>query len=73
MGPGFAACLVCGATAATFQRLAATSCGRWAARLPPRVAALLLLGDGLQCGGGSPAAFAEALHRRMRELPAAPD
>jgi hypothetical protein len=72
-GPRLVACLRCGASAPAWSRLAATPCGGWTVALPPRVAALVLLGNELQCAGGSPGAFADALRRRMNELPAAPD
>jgi hypothetical protein len=72
-GPRLAACLRCGASAPAWGRLAASPCGGWVAALPPRVAALVLIGSELHCAGGSPGALAEALHRRMSELPAVPD
>ena len=72
-GPRLAACLRCGASAATWGRPWAAPCGGWAASLPPRVGALVLMGSELRCAGGSLGAVAEALLRRLGELPAAPD
>jgi ribonuclease HI len=72
-GPRLAACMQCGASAASWPLLAATPCRGWAATLPPRVAALALVGGELQCAGGSPEALADAVRRRMEELPAGPD
>jgi hypothetical protein len=72
-GPRLAACLQCGASAPSWGRLAATPCGNWVDALPPRVAALVHVGGGLACAGGSPVAFATALRRRLDALPAAPD
>lgn len=72
-GPRLAACMRCGSCAASYQRLSATSCQGWAEELPARVAALLLLGDGLRRAGGPDAAFGAALQRRRGQLLAAPD
>ncbi len=68
------ACMRCGVHAADYQRLgAATPCHGWAVVLPARVAALLLLGDGLRRAGGPDAALGVALQRRRGQLLAPPD
>jgi hypothetical protein len=72
-GPGCVMCIVCGDAAKTRASLAAKPCRGWAPVLPPRVAAVVTLGEGLLSAGGPPAAFAVALASRLAERPAAPD
>lgn len=71
-GPGFAACLQCGAVAAGWAALAARPCAGWAPRLQPRAAAVLLL-EPVTRAGGQVGLFRAALERRLRERPRAPD
>eukprot|EP00974_Lingulodinium_polyedra_P034452 3312712-Lingulodinium_polyedra.AAC.1 len=71
--PGSVVCLVCGAVAAAWPRLAARPCAGWAASLPPRVAAWLGGGGAIRRGGGDPAGLAAAAQRRLGAFPAAPD
>ena len=68
-----AACMRCGVHAADYQRLGATPCQGWAVVLPARVAALLLLGDGLRRAGGPDVACGAAVQRRRGQLLAPPE
>ena len=79
-GPGFVACLRCGRAAETQPRLGAIACPGWAAALPPRVSALLLLGGELEPaarppGGlvGAAGGYHETLVARLAERFGAPD
>jgi ribonuclease HI len=72
-GPNFSGCLVCGDTAPRWQTLQATPCKQWRAVLPPRVAALVLLGDGVMRVSGPPIGFAAALAARRGERPRPPE
>ena len=72
-GPRMAACMRCGPSAASWRRLAESPCSGWADVLPPRVAALFLIDDGIHCAGGSVADVADVVRRRRAEMPAAPD
>jgi ribonuclease HI len=72
-GPGYTACISCGTTGKHWSALQSTSCGGWRERLPPRVAALLLLGDHIGRVGGPTAAFSAALAARRGETPRPPE
>jgi ribonuclease HI/endonuclease/exonuclease/phosphatase family metal-dependent hydrolase len=72
-GPGHVACISCGSTARSWARLQAAPCNGWRARLPPRVAALVLLGSNIVRAGGPPARFAALLSTRLNEQPRPPD
>jgi ribonuclease HI len=72
-GPGYAACISCGATAKAWMTLQATSCAGWRDRLPPRAASLVLLCDSISRAGGPPVRFAAALAARRGEAPRPPE
>jgi ribonuclease HI len=72
-GPSFVACITCGGIAGDWTQLQATSCGGWRVVLPPRVAALVLLGDNISRAGGPPTGFVAALAARRGERPRPPE
>jgi ribonuclease HI len=72
-GPNFIACLVCGGTARGWAKLHAAPCSSWRDVLPPRVAALTMLGDQVARACGPEAAFFAALDARRGERPRPPE
>jgi hypothetical protein len=72
-GPGFVACLACGGMARGLTQLQAAPCSGWRERLPPRVAALTLLGDRVARAGGPQVVFLAALAARRGERPRPPE
>eukprot|EP00974_Lingulodinium_polyedra_P099189 9610511-Lingulodinium_polyedra.AAC.1 len=63
--PGAAVCLLCGAGAPDWARLAAAPCAGWRDCLPARVAAWLAGGGAIVHAGGGPEALAAAARRRL--------
>jgi ribonuclease HI len=72
-GPGYAACIWCGAISKRWHTLQATPCSSWRNQLPPRAAVLVLLSDGISRAGGPPVRFAAALAARRGEVPRPPE
>jgi ribonuclease HI len=72
-GPGFVACIVCGTVAKRWATLQTQPCAGWRDRLPPRVAAVVMLGDRICRIGGAPIRFAAALAARRGEQPRPPE
>jgi ribonuclease HI len=72
-GPAHVACISCGLSTRSWATLQARPCGGWRDKLPPRVAALVLLGSKITRAGGPPAGFAAALATRLNEQPRPPD
>jgi hypothetical protein len=68
-GSRLAACLSCVAFACDWAALRATPCQGWRNLLPPRIAALVTLGDDITRAGGPPVGFADALAARRGERP----
>jgi ribonuclease HI len=72
-GPGYTACISCGAAARRWPLLESTPCPGWRDLLPPRVAALIMLSDDICKAGGPPVRFAAALAARRGEVPRPPE
>ena len=72
-GPGHVACMSCGTSARSWATLQARPCTGLREKLPPRVAALALLGSRLVRAGGPPAGFAAVVATRVNEQPRPPD